>query len=322
MKFTIIMPAYNAEKTIEKAVRSIMEQTYKDLQILIIDDGSTDNTFDVVKQLSKEDGRIEYYHKENGGIGSAYIMAFTKAIGDYYMFVDSDDYVSNNFVEVANNTIKDTNADIVQFGRDLIGEDGHLYHKVSFDYRVLNGKDEILKDYFYGSIKGTNFPGLSIRAIKKSLFEGFDYYSASYAIDDILVVHVNKMANKLVYIPGTYYYAIRYESSISHSPISKEKVKGQFDGLCVLMNMVKDQEGGIRYLVSVRLLIFLYSYYSYLVEALGYKSTKEIVKSIYRDYEINKLYDSNSHKYDFRFGCLRYAPLLVLAKQMIKPNLN
>ena len=97
---SVIVPAYNAEKTIEKCVRSIMAQTYTKLEIILVDDGSTDQTGAIIDSLAGMDSRIRTIHKENTGVGYARNTGSEVANGDFICFCDADDYVSDRWVEV------------------------------------------------------------------------------------------------------------------------------------------------------------------------------------------------------------------------------
>ena len=96
---TIIIPAYNMQDYVLRSIRSAAEQTYRELEILVIDDGSGDATAELVQQAAKEDARIRFYHKENGGLSSARNAALDRMQGSYYVFLDSDDWLEKNAVE-------------------------------------------------------------------------------------------------------------------------------------------------------------------------------------------------------------------------------
>ncbi|MBY7659044.1 glycosyltransferase, partial [Lactiplantibacillus plantarum] len=91
MKFSIIIPVYNSEKYIEKCVSSITQQTHQDLEIFLIDDGSTDNSGNICDELSKADSRVKTIHQENGGTSKSRNTGLKEATGDYVMFMDNDD---------------------------------------------------------------------------------------------------------------------------------------------------------------------------------------------------------------------------------------
>lgn len=99
MKVSIVVPVYNAEKYLTKCVSSILAQTYRDLEIILVDDGSTDSSGEICDSFAQSDKRIRTLHKENGGVSSARNMAIDIAMGDFIVFVDSDDYIHPEYVE-------------------------------------------------------------------------------------------------------------------------------------------------------------------------------------------------------------------------------
>lgn len=109
---SIIVPIYNVEKYIKTTVESLMAQNYKDIQIILVDDGSPDNSAKIIDDLSKKDNRINIIHKKNGGVSSARNEGLKVAKGDYIMFVDGDDWVEDNYVEYFVELIEKSNCDI------------------------------------------------------------------------------------------------------------------------------------------------------------------------------------------------------------------
>lgn len=109
---SVIVPVYGVEKYLDKCIESILSQTYHNLEIILVDDGSPDNCPQMCDDWAKKDGRIKVIHKENGGQGSARNMALNICQGDYICFVDSDDYLEPNYVELLLNACKEHNADI------------------------------------------------------------------------------------------------------------------------------------------------------------------------------------------------------------------
>ena len=97
-KVSIILPAYNVEKYLSKCIESIIKQTYKNIEIIIIDDGSTDNTYAIAEEYSKIDKRIIVFYQENSGSGPARNIGIEKSTGDYIMFVDPDDWIDKHMI--------------------------------------------------------------------------------------------------------------------------------------------------------------------------------------------------------------------------------
>ena len=95
MKISIIIPVYNSQQYLKKCLDSIKIQTYKNLEVILVDDGSTDNSLEICKNYAKKDQRFKVFHKKNGGTSSARNYGLKQVTGDYITFMDNDDYVNN-----------------------------------------------------------------------------------------------------------------------------------------------------------------------------------------------------------------------------------
>ncbi|MBD5551893.1 MAG: glycosyltransferase [Lachnospiraceae bacterium] len=122
---SVIVPVYNIKEYLERCVDSILAQTWKNLEVLLVDDGSIDGTEKLVDELTKKDARIRVFHKENGGSSSARNLGIRKAEGKYLGFVDSDDYIEPFMYERLYRAIKETGIPIAQGGRCEIDEQGN-----------------------------------------------------------------------------------------------------------------------------------------------------------------------------------------------------
>ena len=112
-KITVIIPVYNMEKYIERCLLSVCNNTYKNLQIICINDGSTDGTIDILNRFKQKDDRIYIIDKENGGVSKARNCGLKKAVGDYIAFVDSDDWIHHQYFEKLLNAAKSANVDVI-----------------------------------------------------------------------------------------------------------------------------------------------------------------------------------------------------------------
>jgi len=121
---SIIVPVYNVEKYVSECLESLIKQTYKNIEIIVVNDGSTDNCAMICEDFSVRDNRIKVINKRNGGLSDARNMGINKAKGKYVMFVDSDDYVNKEFAESAMKGILKKNADIACFRFLSVFEDG------------------------------------------------------------------------------------------------------------------------------------------------------------------------------------------------------
>lgn len=98
MKFSIVIPVYNVEEYIDKCLNSVLNQTYKDFEVIIVNDGSPDNSIQIIDRYVKMDDRFKVYSKENGGLSAARNFGVKKVSGDYLIFLDSDDYIEKDLL--------------------------------------------------------------------------------------------------------------------------------------------------------------------------------------------------------------------------------
>lgn len=115
-KISTIVPVYNGQDYIKFAIESILKQTFADFEIIIIDDGSVDNTKEICQNLVKKDSRIKYFYKKNGGAGSARNLGIEKATGEYIHFLDSDDWIHQKTYEIIVKFLDENDLDMCYFG--------------------------------------------------------------------------------------------------------------------------------------------------------------------------------------------------------------
>lgn len=129
IRFSVIIPAYNAEKTINRCLSSILHTKRDDIEVLIINDGSIDNTGEICKNISKKDSRVKYYEKPNGGVSSARNKGLELASGEFVCFVDSDDFVSSDYFEQLDIALS-KDCDLLLLGN-------RIFDGTSYKYSVL-----------------------------------------------------------------------------------------------------------------------------------------------------------------------------------------
>lgn len=115
---SVIVPVYNAEKYISKCIDSILSQTFKDFELILINDGSTDNSDLICGKYASIDNRVKVFHKQNGGAGSARNLGVQKAVGDWIMFVDADDWIEPECLDICSKYIS-RNIDLIVFSCNL-----------------------------------------------------------------------------------------------------------------------------------------------------------------------------------------------------------
>lgn len=141
---SIIIPVYNVEKYLDKCLKSVINQVYENVEIILVDDGSTDASGKIADDYRGKDDRIIVFHIRNKGLSAARNMALDLAHGDYIMFVDSDDWVEPDFCRIALDTAIKQNADIVCFGYQQVNSNGEkLCQKATNNPRMIKSEEGI-----------------------------------------------------------------------------------------------------------------------------------------------------------------------------------
>ena len=164
---SVIIPAYNIEDYIGRCLDSVLSQTYKNLEIIVIDDGSSDRTGEILDDYEKKNHRMKVIHKENGGVSSARNIGIDRANGDYIGFVDGDDRVNPKLFETLVKLINGENADIAHCGYQMVFPDRVDYY-YNTGKRVIQTKEQGLKDLLAGEMIE---PALYNKLYKRELFE-------------------------------------------------------------------------------------------------------------------------------------------------------
>ena len=123
---SIIVPCYNIEKYISKTLESVRNQTFQNFEIILIDDGSKDNTGKILDDYNKKDKRIKVIHKINEGVSQARNIGIENAVGEYIYFLDGDDLIEKNLLERANEVFKNNKVEIFSFGFNMVYENEEI----------------------------------------------------------------------------------------------------------------------------------------------------------------------------------------------------
>lgn len=169
---SVIVPIYNAEKYMEKCVKSIMMQTYTKIEIILIDDGSRDNSSKICDKLAKEDTRIRVIHKENEGVASARNAGIHLSKGEFITFVDSDDWIEKDFIETLYNTLERNKVDVVRGnyyreGKNKTLESGRMNNFENI--KIQEEDDELRKELLKSILNGSLLSYVWLLLIKKKL---------------------------------------------------------------------------------------------------------------------------------------------------------
>lgn len=210
---SIIIPIYNVEEFLEKCLNSIKCQSYKNIEVLLIDDGSKDNSKKVCDKFVEIDGRFKYFYQENSGVSSARNNGIRNALGEYVTFVDGDDYLDKNHIEKMVTVL--SRSELAISGRKNITENGikHVFQSdrdMVFDKKELI--DQILKMGIVFSYPWNKMFKMKI-ILKNSLeFDG----NLDYGEDLVFDMQYATLINKSVLVTGSTYNYVYRENSVSN----------------------------------------------------------------------------------------------------------
>ena len=217
-KITVIVPVYNVENYLEKCLDSLINQTYKNLEIIVINDGSTDNSGEICQEYAQKDNRIVYIEKENGGQSEARNMALDRMTGSYVTFVDSDDWVELDYVETLYKKITEYRADIAVGNYYSFNEaEGMYYFHIFGDsyYEKIYDNVSIFEN-LYESQEMKSFALISVwgKLYKADLVKHLRFDIGKLGEDGYLNQKIYLLAEKTIYLnKGLYAYRQREGSS-------------------------------------------------------------------------------------------------------------
>ena len=218
---SVIIPVYNTENYIGVCLESLVKQTYTNFEVLMIDDGSTDNSGEICQEYAQKDNRIVYIEKENGGLSEARNVGLDKMTGSYVTFIDSDDWVELDYVEILYKKITEYQADIAVGNYYSFNEsEGMFYFHILGDSYYEKVYDNVsIFENLYESQEMKSFALISAwgKLYKAGLFEQLRFDIGKLGEDGYLNQKIYLLAEKIVYIhKGIYSYRIR-NNSLSRS---------------------------------------------------------------------------------------------------------
>ena len=224
---SIILPVYNVECCIEKCINSLLNQTLKNIEILLIDDGSTDNTINILKYFSKIDTRIKVVNKNNGGVASARNLGVSLAKGKYIDFVDPDDFIELNTYEILYNLAEKYDLDMITYKLNMFDP---IYES---EPKIIKLKKE---NIYFGELENyvLNISGSSVNKFYKTLLfksqkHQFVFPPLNMGEDLIVNYHIYLYIHRFVYLnEKLYHYRIKRPGKLSYN-FNKNSYRKFFD---------------------------------------------------------------------------------------------
>lgn len=249
-KISIVIPAYNIENYIARCLKSIINQTYKNLEIIVVDDGSRDSTAEIIKKYSDIDSRIIYIHQENAGVMVARINGIRQATGEFIGFVDGDDCIDSWMYERLLNNALEYHADISHCGYKMIFPNGRIDYYYNRGIVVEQNNLKGMEDLIIGEFVE---PGLCNKLYRKQLFENIPLDELLEQdirnFEDLLLNYfLFKQSFKSIYEDiCPYHYILRKDSATT----SKINIHNLEDPMRVLDIILKDLDFQNNSLVNV-----------------------------------------------------------------------
>lgn len=223
---SVIVPIYKVEEYLKKCVDSIINQTYKNLEIILVDDGSPDNCGKICDFYSIKDHRIRVIHKKNGGLSAARNVALDVASGAYITFIDSDDYIEENYISYLYNLAKKNNADISICEYLYITEEDKVINHPRNDGKIIvMDQEKALYELLNSKLYSNSAWG---KLYKKECFSGVRYPCGKLYEDVPTTYKTFLKCEKIVYGAKALYYYLYRESAISKQSFSKERLDAVF----------------------------------------------------------------------------------------------
>ncbi len=223
-RLSIIVPIYNVEKYLSRCIESILNQTFKDFELILVNDGSTDNCKEICEKYKRMDSRIIVANKKNGGLSSARNLGIDISKGDYIGFVDSDDFIDVHMYEILLNTINAYDSDIVICDYYKVNE----YDIKKYEKMKSNNKDIKVENINnIDAIERIITRDIKIvvawnKIYKRSLFDNLRYKEGVICEDEFLAHRIFYKCNKVSIINQKLYYYIQRKGSIINSPFSSK----------------------------------------------------------------------------------------------------
>lgn len=222
---SIIIPVYQAEKYLDRCIESVVNSTYRDIEVLLIDDGSTDHSSLICDQWVRRDPRVKVIHKQNGGVSSARNRGIEEATGSYIIMVDSDDYISKDMINDLYYRSQIDHTDLVICDFDRGRSESYCFdnNDVLNDTEIIKAEDAMLRSYQDNSA-ALMYIAPWCKLYKRCLFEGIRY-PVGKIFEDIYITHLLLFkTDRISIVPKKMVYYYEHDDSIMHQKFHAGKL--------------------------------------------------------------------------------------------------
>ncbi|MDE1507155.1 glycosyltransferase family 2 protein [Ligilactobacillus salivarius] len=252
VKISVIVPIYNVEKYLKKCLDSIINQTFKEFEIILVDDGSTDNSEMICKEYRRKDSRIVYLKKNNGGLSDARNYGLDYANGEYVAFIDSDDYLGKNFLEFLYRAIRTSKSEVAVCGFVIEYEDEKNLQDVSLheDNVTITGKDLLHRVMKYKD--GYSYVVAWNKLYKRELFDNIKFAKGKVYEDEWINYPLFWNVDKVYLLDKKLYHYVQRTGSIKNSRMSLKKIESMNEMLKDRILFYKDKDIKLFILANIR----------------------------------------------------------------------
>ena len=224
---SVIVPVYNVEKYLRCCVDSILAQTFTDIEVLLVDDGSTDGSGAICDEYAQKDSRVRVFHKANGGVSSARNLGLDEAAGKYFLLCDSDDVIHPQLLSMAVSEIEQNELDCLIYGYSCVDEE-ITFEEVRKEIRKketveLMNREQVLREI----LRGQRFRMLACNKLYRAeLWESIRYpVGRKYGDDTSVTYRLMDLCQKVGYVETPYYYYRMRAGSALQSTVSMERLQ-------------------------------------------------------------------------------------------------
>lgn len=304
---SIILPVYNAEHYIEKCIRSVLEQSYKEWELILVDDGSTDNTESIGKRFDNNYAQIKYYRLVNGGVSNARNFGLGMASGEYVFFLDADDYLDLKCLEKAIDASRAENADIVVMAHYEIDElKKNSFQNNKFSETEKLSTPDILKTFLLTDKIGWEVWG---KLYKRKILSGIEFQrNLRIAEDAVFLFEALEKSEKIVLLKEYgYFYRINVGSVMVQS--FNEKNLDIIKAISIMETSAKELYPYEATAFKLKYFIWFLRRYNCKIskqEKCKYISDIEKVKSAIKTESVKNAFSMLSKKYAIEFFMIKY----------------
>ncbi|MGP6146560.1 glycosyltransferase family 2 protein [Jeotgalibaca sp. A122] len=305
MKISIVVPIFNEQTLLQRCVESIVNQTYRNLEIILVDDGSTDNSLSIAREYLS-DSRVSVFHKPNGGLSSTRNYGIERVTGDFIGFVDSDDWIELDIIEHCVKIIEKYQSDIVDF-RSIFKNTDTEETPVpeEYTYEVIE-KDKLKYDYLYkGQTQKMPF-SVCRKLYKRDLFDAIRFIEGMKNEDIVINFELMAVGNKLVHTNKIGYNYFQSEGSMTRGGL-KESDFDLLKACQYLTEMSQNDPEDVKYLVKVK---YARSYFSLLAKIAFYGFADE-------NLDQKKVVNDLTKRLRENYGLLMQSPMPLNRKLMV-----